>query len=65
MRPDFKINETDNLIRTRRKTPETGLVGLLIKTGLIKNKSQAKVAMLLFIVIGLALIVYINVKTYM
>lgn len=64
MRHDFQINETDNLIQTRRKAPETGLAGLLMKIGLVKNKNQAKVFMIIFIIVGLALIIYINLKTF-
>lgn len=64
---DFQLNENDSMgsIRSLRpkKTPK-GITQKLISWGLAKDEAQAKLYMIALIVIGFAVIIYININTF-
>lgn len=63
MAHDFKLNEETNIPSKRKKTG-AGIIGLFIKTGIVKNEGQANALMLLIVVVGIVAIVYINLRTF-
>lgn len=64
MAKDFKLNEDQNPLPNRKKTTSSGIVGWVIKTGIVKNESQANLILVGFILVGLAAIVYLNLQTF-
>ena len=64
MAHNFKLNDEDTLIATKRKQSSAGIVGLLIKTGLVKTPGQANALMVLIVVVGMIAIVVINLRTF-
>ena len=64
MDKDFKLIDDQNSIPVRKKKTSTGITGLVIKSGLVKTESQANLVLILFIVIGLCGIVYLNLQTF-
>lgn len=64
MAKDFKLNEEPNLPPNRNKKPSTGIIGLVMKTGLIKTAGQANALLILFIIFGIGAIVYLNLQTF-
>jgi hypothetical protein len=63
MAHDFKLNEETGVQMKRKKTG-TGIIGLFIKSGIVKNEGQANALMLFLIVAGIAAIVFINLRTF-
>jgi hypothetical protein len=64
MAHDFKLHEeTSGLPIQRKKTPR-GIIGLLIKSGIVKTEGQANGLMVLIVVVGISAIIYINLKTF-
>ena len=64
MAHDFKLHEeTSGLPIQRKKTPR-GIIGLLIKSGIVKTEGQANGLMVLIVVVGIGAIIYINLKTF-
>lgn len=59
---DFKLNEEELGIKPKNKPAQKGIIGLLIKYGLVKTPTQANIVMIIFIIIGMSLIVYTNLK---
>jgi hypothetical protein len=64
MTPNFKINEEDSLIKNRPKKGPGGIIGWLIKSKIVSTPGQANALLILFILIGIAGIVYLNVRTF-
>jgi len=64
MANDFKINEEDNLLQTKRKPTPPGIIGWLMKKGLVKTPGQANAILILFIIVGISAIIYLNLKTF-
>lgn len=63
MAHDFKLHE-DTGIQMKRKKTGTGIIGLFIKSGIVKNESQANALMLFIIVASIAAIIFINLRTF-
>jgi hypothetical protein len=63
MAHDFKLNEETG-IQNRPKKPAGGIIGMLIKAGVVKTEGQANALMLLIVLIGIAGIIYINLRTF-
>jgi hypothetical protein len=61
---DFKINEEDNLLPIKRKKTAPGIIGWLIKTGIVKTPGQANALLVGFIILGIGAIIYVNLKTF-
>lgn len=64
MAKDFKLNEESNLPTARKNKTSTGIIGLVIKSGIVKTEGQANALLILFIIIGLCAIVYLNLQTF-
>lgn len=63
MAHDFKLNE-DTSIPKKRKATGTGIIGFFIKSGIVKNESQANALMVFIIVVGVSLIIFINLRAF-
>jgi hypothetical protein len=61
---DFKINEEDNLLQSRRKKSTPGIIGWLLRKGIVKTPGQANALLLLVIAIGIIGIIYLNLRTF-
>jgi hypothetical protein len=61
---DFKLNDSEDRILVKTTKKETGLIGLLIKTGLVKTAKQANVILFLFVFLGMSIIIYVNLQTF-
>ena len=64
MKNNFSFNEEVDSIKARPKKPVSGFARLVMKMGIAKTESQANVVLMLFIIVGMTLIVYINWKTF-
>ncbi|MES2967021.1 MAG: hypothetical protein V4668_04500 [Patescibacteria group bacterium] len=64
MENDFKIMDEQGPLTTRKKKTGTGIIGLVIKSGLVKTEKQANALLILFIIIGMCGIVYLNLQTF-
>ena len=64
MAKDFKLNEEQTVLPKRNKATSSGIVGWVIKTGIVKNEGQANLLLVVFILVGLAAIVYLNLQTF-
>ena len=64
MANDFKLHEESALPINRKKKTSTGISGLVIKSGLVKTAGQANAVLILFIILGMCTIVYVNLKTF-
>ena len=60
----LELNEESTPLPKRKKATSTGIIGLLVRSGVVKNDQQANVVLLLFIIVGISLIVYINIKNF-
>lgn len=63
MAHDFKLNE-DTSIPKKRKQAGGGIIGFFIRSGIVKNASQANALMVFIIVVGISAIIFINVRTF-
>ncbi len=61
---NFKINEEDMLMKSRPKKGPGGIIGWLIRSKIVSTPGQANALLILFIIIGLAGIVYLNLRTF-
>ena len=64
---NFQIHEEDGMASIHNRRPKktsTGLTAKLISWGLVKSESQAKLGMIIFLVIGFGLIIYMNMQTF-
>ena len=64
---NFQINEEDGMASIHNRRPKktsTGLTAKLISWGLVKSESQAKLGMIIFLVIGFGLIIYMNTDIF-
>ncbi len=64
---NFQLNEEDGMATVSNRRPKKTKVTLTQKAvnlGLVKSESQAKLIMIVFIVIGFGLIVYMNLQTF-
>lgn len=61
---DFQINDEDTLINNRQKKAPGGIVGWLMKSKIISTPGQANAVLVLFVIVGLCAIVYINLRTF-
>jgi hypothetical protein len=61
---NFKINEEDSLIQNRKKKDVGGIIGWLMKTRMVSTPGQANALLILFIIIGIAGIIYLNLRTF-
>ncbi len=64
MAHNFQINEEDGIIQNRPKKTPDGIIGWLMKAKIVSSPKQANAILVVFIIIGLAAIVYINVRTF-
>lgn len=64
MNHNFKLNEEDSFIKTNRKKNSPGIIGLVIKWGIVKTERQANVVLTLFVIAGIAAIVWLNIQTF-
>ncbi len=60
----LEFNEESTTISNRKKAGSTGIIGLLIRNKIVKNEQQANFVLLTFIVVGICLIIYINLKNF-
>ena len=61
---DFKINEEDSLLPGRHKKYPGGIIGWLMKRGIVKTPRQANALMVFFVMLGIGAIIYINLLTF-
>jgi hypothetical protein len=64
MAHNFKINEEDSGIKNKKKITPTGIIGWLITKGIVRTPGQANTLLILFIVVGITAIIYMNLKTF-
>jgi hypothetical protein len=64
MEHDFKLNEEDALMPNRQKKGPGGIIGWLMRKGIVKNTGQANALLILVIIVGLAGIIYLNLRTF-
>ncbi len=64
MAKDFKLHEESSLPINHKKKPSGGIIGLLLKVGLVKTVGQANALLILFVILGLGAIVYLNLQTF-
>jgi hypothetical protein len=64
MAHDFQINEENDLLPNRQKKGPGGIIGWLIKRKIVSTPQQANAVLVLFIIIGLAGIIFINLRTF-
>lgn len=65
---NFQLNEEDGMatISSRRPKKKAGisLTDKMVNWGLVKDAAQAKIFMIIFLVIGFGLIIYMNIQTF-
>ncbi len=61
---NFKINEEDTLIQNRQKKRPRGILGWLIRSNIVSTPGQANALLILFIIIGISAIIYLNLRTF-
>jgi hypothetical protein len=64
MAHDFQINEENDLLPNKQKKGPGGIIGWLIKRKIVSTPQQANAVLVLFIIIGLAGIIFINLRTF-
>ena len=64
MSHNFKINEDDAVMQMRRPKAPGGIIGLVIKTGLVKTPAQANILLMAFVAVGIIAIILLNISTY-
>ena len=64
MASEFKINEEDTLLKSRPKKPVSGIIGWLIKRKIVSTPGQANLVLVLFIIVGMIGIIYLNLRTF-
>ena len=64
MAHEFKINEEEDLVQIKRVKTSKGIIGLVIKTGLVKTESQANVLLIGFVIVGITGIIFLNINTF-
>lgn len=61
---NFKINEEDTIIQNRSKKSPGGIIGWLLRKKIVSTPGQANAILVLFILIGIAGIIYLNLRTF-
>jgi hypothetical protein len=64
MEHDFKLNEEDAMLTNRQKKGPGGIIGWLMRKGIVQNPGQANALLILVIIVGIAGIIYINLRTF-
>jgi hypothetical protein len=64
MAHDFQINEENDLLPNKQKKGPGGIIGWLIKRKIVSTPQQANMVLVLFIIVGLAGIIFINLRTF-
>jgi hypothetical protein len=64
MAHNFQLNEEDTLIQNRKKATPGGIIGWLMRKNIVSTPGQANAILVLFIIVGLGIIVYVNLRTF-
>lgn len=61
---NFKINDEDSILQNRQKKNPGGIIGWLIKSKIVSTPGQANAILILFIMIGICGIIFLNLRTF-
>lgn len=64
MAHDLKFNEDDTIVKTSHKKNPPGIISWLVKKKIVSSREQANALLIVFILIGIAAIIYINLRTF-